>query len=325
MEILLLWQEFVKTFTFETSVAVDTGGGISNGKPVEKRNQPPKTIRDLLRVSQAWLSERNVDSARLDAELLLAHALGETRVRLYMDLDRPLSAPELDAFRPLLARRGKREPVAYILGEKEFYGLAFDVGPEVLVPRPDTERVVELVLEQIAPQAEGTLVDVCTGSACIAIAIAKERPNLRLIATDVSATALAVAARNVARHDLCERVELREGDLLAPVLREQELVGVVGNPPYIRPEDEASLAPDVRDYEPALALFGQGAGALGHHAQILAAANRLVRPDGFVLLEAGHDQEQDLLALPHEGFLTGEVFRDLGNRVRGAFWRKLPT
>ena len=316
---------FVKSFTFDPSVAVDTSEGISNGKPVEKRNQPPKTIRELLRISQAWLAERKIESARLDTELLLAHALGESRVRLYMDLDRPLTPAELDVFRPLLARRGKREPVAYILGEKEFYGLPFEVGPDVLVPRPDTERVVELVLETIAPDVEGTVVDVCTGSGCIAIAIAKERPKLRVIATDLSPGALAVASRNVARHDLGNRVEIREGDLLAPVQTERDVLGIVGNPPYIRPDDRASLEPDVKDYEPEMALFGLGSGSVGHHAQILAQAGALLCADGFVLLEAGHDQENELCALPHDGFSSGTLFRDLGNRVRGAFWRKLPV
>ena len=264
-----------------------------------------------------------MESARLDTELLLAHALGESRVRLYMDLDRPLTPAELDVFRPLLARRGKREPVAYILGEKEFYGLPFEVGPDVLVPRPDTERVVELVLETIGADADGTLIDVCTGSGCIAIAIAAERPNLRVIATDLSPAALAVATRNVARHGLEERVEIREGDLLAPVLAERNVLGIVGNPPYIRPADRSSLAPDVKDYEPEMALFGQGSGSVGHHAQILAQAGAILCSDGFVLLEAGHDQEKELRELTHEGFAPGELFRDLGNRVRGACWRKV--
>lgn len=299
---------------------VDTMGGISNGSLVEKRKDRPKTIRELLAVSQAWLAERGVESARLDAELLLAHALGETRLKLYLDMDRPLSAEELDAFRPLLARRGKREPVAYILGEKEFYGLPLHVTPDVLVPRPDSETVVERALDRLPEDAEGVVVDVCTGSGCIAVALAAHRPRLQVIGTDTSKAALAVAARNVARHGLEERVELREGDLLAPASEVRGALGVVGNPPYIRPAERDTLAPEVRDHEPALALYGEGPEAVGHHARILAQARDLVRPGGFVILEAGHEQAAALRGISHEGFSEAEIFRDLAGSVRGALW-----
>lgn len=290
---------------------------------MDRRKDRPRTIRELLAVSQAWLQERGVESARLDTELLLAHALNETRLKLYLDMDRPLTDEELSAFRPLLARRGKREPVAYIVGEKEFYGVPLFVTPAVLVPRPDTETVVERALSRLPEDEEGVVVDVCTGSGCIAVALAHERPRLRVIATDTSADALEVAARNVARHGLDDRVELRRGDLLAPVADLTGALGVVGNPPYIRHDEENDLAPEIRDHEPAIALYGEGRDALGHHARILAEARRLVAPGGFVVLEAGHDQEAALRALPHEGFSEPEVFRDLAGSVRGALWSRL--
>lgn len=273
-------------------------------------------------MSQAWLAERGVDSPRLDAELLLAHALRETRLRLYLDMDRPLTPAELEAFRPLLARRGKREPVAYIVGEKEFYGLTFEVTPAVLVPRPDTEIVVEEVLQRIPKDAACTIVDVCTGSGAIAIAIASERPLADLVATDISEDALAVAARNIERHQLGGRVTLRSGDLLEPVHELRNVAAVVANPPYVRAEARTELAPEVLDHEPALALFGEGVEALGHHARILEHAGQMLAPDGFVVMEAGYDQQVGLRALGAPTLGPAHIFRDLGDRVRGAIWQK---
>lgn len=271
-------------------------------------------------MSRTWLQERGVDSARLDAELLIAAALGESRLRLYLDLDRPLSDDELAAVRPLLARRGRREPVAYIVGEKEFYGHAFEVSSAVLVPRPDTESVVERVLRLLPKDVEGTVADVCTGSGCIGIAIALERPGVRVIATDLSADALEVARRNVAKHLLEARVELRQGDLLAPLRGERGLLGVVANPPYIERREEPDLAPEIRAHEPALALYGEGPSGVGHHQRILTEVASLLAPAGFVVLESGHAQGPDLLGLDHPGLESGTLFEDLGGSVRGAQW-----
>lgn len=286
---------------------------------MERKHERPKRIRDLLQVSQAWLQERGVESARLDAELLIAAALGESRLRLYLDLDRPLTEEELVAVRPLLARRGRREPVAYIVGEKEFYGHAFEVTSDVLVPRPDTESVVERALRFLPKDAQGTVADVCTGSGCIALAIALERPGLRVIATDVSADALGVAKRNIARHKLDDRVELRQGDLIAPLQGERDLLGLIANPPYIERREEPMLAPEIRLHEPALALYGEGPGGVGHHARILAAAAPMLCLGGFVVLESGHDQGPALQALAHPGFGPATLFEDLAGSVRG--WR----
>ncbi len=285
------------------------------------RPAPPRTIRELLAVSVDWLKQRGVASARLDAELLLGHALHESRLQLYMDLDRPLSDEERDRFRPLLARRGRQEPVAYILGEKEFYGLSMSVTPAVLVPRPDTETLVDLALERLPADESGVVIDLCTGSGCVAVALAHERPSLRVIATDLSAEALQVAAENVRRHGVSERVTLRQGDALAPVHDVSGAKLVVGNPPYIKPADEAGLMPDVREHEPRLALIGDDDDGLGVHRRILAGARALLADGGALLLESGFDQGEGLLALPHPGFSAAELYRDLAGHVRGALWR----
>lgn len=280
----------------------------------------PRTIRELLAVSTEWLERRGVESPRLDAELLLGHALGESRLDLYLDLDRPLSDAERDLFRPLLARRGRHEPVAYILGEKEFYGLSMLVTPAVLVPRPETEILVDKALERLPLDTAGVVVDLCTGSGCVAIALAHERPGLRVIATDLSKEALEVAGENARRHGVEERVELRAGDALDPVRDVKGAKLIVGNPPYIKPADEASLMPDVRDHEPHLALIGENDDGLGVHRRVLEGARGLLADDGAVLLEAGYDQEEGLRALPHPGLSAPEIYRDLAGLVRGATW-----
>lgn len=280
----------------------------------------PRTIRELLRVSIDWLTTRGSESPRLDAELLLGHALGESRLQLYLDLDRPLTDAERDTYRGLLARRGRHEPVAYILGEKEFYGLPMGVSPAVLVPRPDTETLVDLALARLDPDAEEIVLDLCTGSGCVAVALLSERPKLKVIATDLSPEALAVARLNGERNAVAERLELRLGDALAPVAELRNVKLVVGNPPYIRHRDREGLMADVVDHEPALALFGEGDDGLGVHRRVLADVHAMLRPGGAVILEAGFDQGDDLMRLPHPGLGEPSLYRDLAGNIRGAQW-----
>jgi release factor glutamine methyltransferase len=279
------------------------------------------TIKDLLGKTQVFFADKGIDTPRLDAELLLAHVLKAKRLELYMDMDRPLQSAEVDAYRELVRRRAQREPVAYITGRREFYGRDLEVSPAVLVPRPDTETLVDRVLELLPDDAEGTVVDVGTGSGCIAIALAAERPGLRVIGVDLSDDALEVAGRNVERHALGDRVTLRQGDLLGPV-EERELVAVVGNPPYIKRSAAVDLMPDVKDHEPELALFGEGDDGLEHHRRILAAAAERLGPSGFVALEIGFDQASPARALGAPGFGSPEVFADLGGQPRVVLWQK---
>lgn len=281
-----------------------------------------QTIRALLAKTRAWFEKKGIESARLDAELLLAHALGETRLKLYMDLDRPLASDEVDRYRALVARRGNKEPVAYLVGEREFYGHAITVRAGVLVPRPETEHLVEEALARLPEESGGTLIDVCTGSGCVAIAIAIARPNLRTIAIDIDDAALAIARENVERHGLADRVVVEKRDLLAG-LAERDVVGVVANPPYVTAIAYDGLMPDVRDHEPRRALVGDDDDGLGHHRRILAAARGHLVPSGFVAMEIGADQEHAARALGIDGLAFDAIVKDLDGRPRVAVFTRV--
>lgn len=285
-------------------------------------NDKPRTVRALLAATTPWLAARGVEGARTDAEILIAHALGLRRLDLYLDLDRPLDDDELARARALVARRGKREPVAYLVGTRELYGLAFEVTPDVLVPRPETEHLIEAALARLPVDAVGTIVDACTGSGCVAVAILHKRPGLRAIATDLSAAACAVARANAERHGVADRMEVRAGDLLAPCSEVTDALAVVANPPYLRDDEKASLAPEL-SFEPALALFGEGEDALGHHRRLLLEARPVLVSGGLLACEIGASQREQVCALPHEGFEPALVSTDLAGRPRVACWRRL--
>ncbi|MCC7112469.1 MAG: peptide chain release factor N(5)-glutamine methyltransferase [Deltaproteobacteria bacterium] len=281
----------------------------------------PRTLRALLAATTPWLAARGIDSARTDAELMIAHVLGLRRLDLYLDLDRPLNDDELARCRALVARRGKREPVAYLLGTRELFGLAFEVTPEVLVPRPETEHLIEEALARIPEDAVGLVLDACTGTGCVAIAILVKRPGLKGIATDLSSAACEVARRNAERHGVAERLEVRHGDLLAPCTDVSDALAVLANPPYVRDDEKGSLAPEL-SFEPALALFGEGTDALGHHRRLLAEARGLLQSGGFLACEIGASQGEAVCALPHEGFEPALVTKDLAGLPRVACWRR---
>ena len=281
-----------------------------------------KTIRALLAATKPWLEKRGVDSARLDAELLLAHVLRATRLELYMDMDRPLTDAEVDRYRELVKRRGAREPAAYLVGEKEFFGLSMKVTKDVLVPRPDTETVVEECLRLVAPDVDGVLVDACTGTGCIAVAILHARPRLRAVATDVSPAAAAIARENAANNGVADRLDVRIGDLLAPCADVAGALLVVANPPYIAAGERDDLMPEVRDHEPALALFGDDDDALGHHRRLLAQARALLAPGAPLVLEIGAAQGEAARSLAHDGYDEARVVDDLAGRPRAVVWRR---
>lgn len=272
------------------------------------------TIRRVLAWSAKDFAERGIESARLDAELLIAHALGIDRVRLYMDLDRPLNDAERAAIRELVARRRAREPIAYIVGKKEFYGRTFEVSPAVLVPRPDTEAIVERALELIEENAGGPLLDLCTGSGAIGLTLAAERASLRVDLADLSPAALEVARRNAQALGVIDRVRLFEGDLFTPIEGRYALIAC--NPPYVPESDRASVSPEVRDHEPAIAIFaGDG---FEIHRRVIAGARDHLLDGGALLIEVGAGQA---LALERELAACGWVastarHRDLGGIER---------
>jgi release factor glutamine methyltransferase len=283
------------------------------------------TILRVLDWTRETFEKRGVDNPRLDAELLIAKALGIPRIMLYARFDQPLGRPELDAVRALVKRRAGGEPVAYIEGTKEFWSLDLEVSPAVLIPRPDTERLVELAIAEArarlaeAPTLERPLrvVDVGTGSGAIAIALAKELASAEVHATDVSGDALAVAARNVARHGV--GVTLHHGPLLAPVDGAFDVVAA--NLPYIPTADIAGLMRDVRAFEPHLALDG-GPDGLALYDALLAALPARLHDGARVLFEADGAQ-LDVLAtkLRAAGFVDVDVTRDLAQQPRVAHGR----
>ena len=243
---------------------------------------------EAVRQAEARLAENGVPSPRVDAEFLVAHVLGVSRTGIYAN-GRVVSPAEAEQLAALVARRAEREPLAYVLGEWGFRRLSLQVDRRVLVPRPETEVVVERCLELIADLEAPAVLDVGTGSGAIALSIADEHPGARVCAVDSSSDALAVARDNVLRLGLERRVELAESDLLAGVAGSFDLV--VSNPPYVSPRERSGLGPEVRDFEPSVAVMGFEVAD-----RIAAEALPVLRPGGWVVLECGDGQATSLTA-----------------------------
>jgi len=255
------------------------------------------TIQKVLAWTQQRFAERGLATARLDAEVLLAHVIGKDRVFLYTHFEQPLAPEELSSYRELIRRRLAGEPVAYLVGKREFRSLALAVDARVLVPRPDTETAVDVALAELAARPAGApppvVVDVGVGSGAIALALKAARPEARVMATDLSPDAAAVARANAAALGL--EVPILDGDLLAPVAREAPFDLVVSNPPYIPTGDLPSLPPEVRR-EPRLALDG-GADGLAVYRRLAREALPLTRPGGAIVVEVGAGQADDVAAI----------------------------
>src|SRR2546422_2559764 len=231
-----------------------------------KPRAAPLVVRTVLREAFAQLHATGVPSHTLEAELLLVHAMGRDRTWLYAHPEEAIANSEAERFFSLIAHRAAGEPTQHLTGKQEFWGLEFEVTPDVLIPRPETEHVIEVALDRLALRelragrkqtltGEGLqIADIGTGSGCIAIALAKELPAASIYATDISPAALAVACGNAARHKVADRVRFLEGDLLGDVPPLLDLV--VSNPPYIGRREAATLMREVRDHEPEIALYG---------------------------------------------------------------------
>ena len=266
------------------------------------------TLGEVLRRATGHL-EHTSETARLDAELLLAHALERSRIELYTDLERPLNEGELTHYRELVSRRSRCEPVAYILGEWGFRRLTLDCDPRALIPRPETEIVVERCLERLRGLEKPRVLDVGTGTGAIALAIADEHPGARVTAIDASADALALARENAARTGIA--VELLEHDLRDGLPGGPYDV-VVSNPPYVAPAELNTLMPDVRDYEPHLALVGEGV-----TEAVAAAAHPVLAATGWLVLEIGEGQASHVSAhLRDLGYADIRTTADLAGRER---------
>lgn len=272
------------------------------------------TTKELLNWMSGTFKDRAIDSPRLCAELLLSHVLGCDRMRLYMDADRPATPEERETLRGLVGRALKHEPVQYLVGEAWFFGLPMHVDRRVLIPRPATETIVEHALQHLrrAERAHEAIriADVCTGSGCVAIALAKQLPKAELVATDISDDALEVARLNAERHGVADRIDLRAGNLLEPLHRERFGL-IVANPPYIPDREWDDVAPNVRDHEPTLALRG-GSDGLDLVRPLLAGAPAHAEAGAWVLVEAADSNALAALELVRttDAYASAEVLDD---------------
>lgn len=270
-------------------------------------------IRSSLRDAIVELERNHVPSAALAAELLLMHALGRNREWIYAHPEQTLSATEHEQYLSLLARRARGVPTQHLTGHQEFWGLDFEVTSDVLIPRPETEHVIEVALEHLGVgndvsgprrKEEFHVADIGTGSGCIAIALAHELPAALITATDISAPALEVARRNAARHGLASRIDFVESNLLDFLLHRSRAIGhesrqfdlIVSNPPYIGRWEASTLQREVREHEPAGALFGGETGT-ELYEPLIAQAALLLKPNGILVLELGHNSSEQVTRL----------------------------
>jgi release factor glutamine methyltransferase len=274
------------------------------------------SVRRVLSWAADDLKRRGNDGARLDVELLLGRVLALDRIGLIMQSERPLAPGELAAFRELFKRRRLGEPVAYLLGGREFYGISLRVDARVLIPRPDTERLVEVALERTRVRSmQGNALDLCTGSGCVAIAFARQRPTWNVTASDISPDAVALARDNAHRTGAVRNLRVVQGSLFAAVAG-QRFELITANPPYIATAELAQLPVDVRDFEPRLALDG-GPDGLDLVREIAALAPSQLSAGGVLALEIGADQGPAALEiLKARGYLDVQLARDLGGRDR---------
>ena len=274
----------------------------------------PWTIRRVLEWTRGHFEKQDVDDPRLTSEILLSHVLSVPRVKLYMDLDRPLSKEELATYRGLIQRRMAGEPTQYLVGFKEFYGRRFTVDARVLIPRSETELLVEAVLRPIPKDAKSRVLDLCTGSGCIAVSIAAERPQASVWATDLMPGALEVAKLNAEAHQVDGRVTFFQGDLLAPVPPGTFDV-IVSNPPYVKTSDLKTLQREVQR-EPKEALDG-GPEGVTLIARVIEGALPRLKSGGLLALEIGEDEGAAVKELlTRAGYHDVKIEKDLARHER---------
>ena len=287
------------------------------------------TILSLIKWATGYFTAHGIDSPRATAEILLATLLNLKRIDLYLRYDQPLSNSELSEFKLLIKRRINREPVAYIIGKKEFWSLELEVTPDVLIPRPDTETLVEAALSCLAPvdapaAPAGQVLELGTGSGAIVLALASERPSYCYVATDISLSALQVAKNNARRHQLDAAVRFVAGNWLDPFSPDKPVFDmIVSNPPYIPTGDISGLQPEVSRFEPMLALDGRSDGL---HAirQIIFSAHPLLKPQGVLLIEMGFNQKEAVIDLIRQSghYHPFKIIKDYAGHDRVAVMQK---
>jgi len=276
------------------------------------------TVIEVIQRSTEFLARKGVDSPRLQVELLLAHRLATPRLNLYLQFDRVLTEPELTDVREAVRRRGQREPLQHIVGTTGFFGLELNSDPRALIPRPETERLVECVLAWLADRAESALsaLDFGTGGGCIAVALAAQRPNLTVHALDCSAAAIELARENARRHGLLERICLRQGDGFAALPEELQFDLIVSNPPYIPTAEIGALAPEVSAHDPRVALDG-GRDGLDCYRRIAGEAPARLAASGRLFLELGDGQATAVTQLLRaHNWVVESVENDYSSRPR---------
>ena len=276
------------------------------------------TIGRLLKWTEGYFNDNGIETARLDAEVLLGHVLGKERIYLYIHFDQPLQQDELAAFKACIKKRVQRMPVAYIVGRKEFMGLDFQVNEYTLVPRPDTEILVEAAIERLKAikKENGIIADIGTGSGAICLSVLHYLPEARAVTVDISEEALAVAKANAEALEVSNRIELLQGDMLKPV-KDRRFSAILSNPPYIPDADIEALEPEVKVYEPMGALAG-GTDGLDFYRQLTGASGELIEDGGFLAMEIGIGQAEDLLSLAEQAgcWQKTEVVKDLAGIER---------
>ena len=292
---------------------------------VDPENKKTWTVGDVLVWTTDRFKESSMKSPRLEAEILLASVLKCDRVTIYMDYQKPLDEDERKRYRELVKKRISGQPTAYLVGHREFWSLDFEVNPDVLIPRPETELLVEIALELLKNLANPSIADIGTGSGCIAIALAKERKDARIVATDISSKALATAEANARRHG--SRIEFVRGELIEPLRGKYTFDLVVSNPPYIALKNGPQAEPDVIKHEPYIALAG-GDDGLAIIRPLVAGAPEIIRPEGRLIMETAMDQAVKVKTLMEE---TGkyehvEIRQDLAGLDRAVYGRvKIPA
>ena len=250
------------------------------------------TISSLLNWTVNYFKSKNIQSARLDAEVLLSHVLRQERIYLYVHFDEPMEQNELSKFREYVKKRAQHVPIAYIIGEREFMGLPFKVTKDTLIPRPDTEILVENVLNNVDKDKEIEIVDIGTGSGAIILSLLVNLPKAQGKTVDISSKAIEVAKENAVNLQVNDRCEFFVGDLFAP-LNGNKFDLIVSNPPYIPQKDIATLEDDVKEYEPVSALTDGGDG-LSYYRRLLSEGKAYIKENGFIALEIGIYQSEDV-------------------------------
>jgi len=275
------------------------------------------TIRDIQKKTVDYFSGKGVPGPKLDADLLIAHVLGLQRLQLYLDIDRPLSEAQLNQLRPQVKRRANREPLQYILGTSNFCGINLKVDARALIPRPETEELIELIRQRVCPTPERIL-DLGTGSGAIALALAVMFPGAEVWATDQSTAALQLAQENAEICVSANRIHFRQGSWWEALPAGQQYDLIVSNPPYLSEAELQTAAPEVAANEPEIALVS-GPDGLNDLRQIIAAADRHLAPGGLIALETGIAQHRELDQLVHATGLAGQGLSDMSGRPRFYF------